>query len=33
MNIWNTRVTCESCGEEIPIEGSYNRVFGQPKPR
>jgi hypothetical protein len=30
---WSTRVVCRACGREITVSGSYNKVFGQPRPR
>ena len=30
---WNTRVTCRNCQNEILVNGSYKRVFGQPRPK
>lgn len=33
MTSWSTRVTCRVCGNEIAVSGSYNKVFGQPRPR
>jgi len=30
---WNTRMICRICRKEFWVSGSYDKVFGQPKPR
>lgn len=33
MTSWTTRIICSSCRIEFGISGSYNKVFGQPRPK
>jgi C4-type Zn-finger protein len=33
MTSWTTKIICSSCRTEIWVSGSYNKVFGQPRPR
>ena len=33
MENWSTRVTCKNCRNEIWVKGSFNKVFGQPRPK
>ena len=32
LETWSTTVPCMSCGNPIPITGSYNKVYGKPGP-
>jgi hypothetical protein len=33
MTTWSTRIICRICRKEFAVSGSYNKVFGQPRPR
>jgi hypothetical protein len=33
MASWQTRVVCSNCRAEFGVSGSYNQVFGKPKPQ
>jgi uncharacterized protein with PIN domain len=30
---WRTKIVCSMCRSEFWVSGSYNKVFGQPRPK